>query len=89
VASRFTFKRVPLSLYLVKRRGNDPTIHIAGFRDVPVCLTSKGAATAREAPSYERVDGEVNCAACEQWAQAFETSWIKGGDLRRGPKPSS
>ena len=87
MGSRFTFKRVPLSLNLVRRRGSNPTIHIAGFKDVPVCLTSKGAATAQESPSYERVDGVLDCPACEQWAKNFEDSWIKAGDLRSQKPP--
>ena len=87
VASHFTFNKVPLRLNLVKRRGTDPTIHIAGFKDVPVCLTAQGAATAQEAPLYERIDGALNCSACRQWAEEFETSWIKAGDVERKKKP--
>ena len=87
VASHFTFNQVPLRLNLVKRRGTDPTVHIAGFKDVPVCLTSKGAATAKDSASYERVDGTMNCGECASWAKTFENSWIKSGETPRIQKP--
>lgn len=77
---------MPLRLNLVKRRGPDPTIHIAGFKDVPVCLTSRGAATAQDGPTYERVDGVVGCSACEQWAKTFEETWIKAADAKAPQK---
>jgi hypothetical protein len=83
LASHFTFDKVPVRLKLVKRRGADATVHIAGFRDVPVCLTSKGSATASDSASFERIDGTMNCEECRQWAKTFEKNWLGAGESSR------
>jgi hypothetical protein len=86
LASHFTFNKVPLRLHLVKRRGPDAKVHIAGFRDVPVCLTSKGSATAKDSASFERIDGTLDCEDCQQWAKTFETNWLRAGEPPRPPR---